>query len=167
MEVCSICFKPKAKLDCGICKEPICKNCTVFLEDDHFAFLKPMPDDFILRRFCPPCYDAKVEPALAAYDSDLEKARNVFVFYKTENKESRYFKRIEKPVKVADCTDREELILRLAYLAVKANCNTIVDVELTQEKIKKGAYQTSNWSGTANPVEADPQKIEKKSKQTW
>jgi hypothetical protein len=167
METCSICFKPKAKLDCGICKEPICKNCTVFLEDENFAFLKPMPDDYLLRRFCPTCYDAKVDPALKAYELDIEKARQVFVFYKTENKESRFFKRVEKPIKVSDCTDREELILRLAYLAVKANCNTIVDVELTQEKIKMGAYQTSNWSGTANPVEADPQKIEKKSKQNW
>lgn len=168
MEVCSICFKPKAKLDCGICKSPICKNCTLFLEEENFALLKPMPEDFVLRRFCPPCYDAKVQPALDKYNDDIEKAKNVFVFYKTENKESRFYRRVEKPLKVSDCPDREETILRLAYMAVQINCNAIVDVDLVQEKIKMGAYQTSNWSGTANPVEADPDKVEKRSKQnSW
>lgn len=124
-----------------------------------------MPEAFITKTFCPPCYDSKVEPALQKYNDDLEKARNVFVFYKAENKESRFFKRVEGPVKIADVPDREETILRLAYLAVQVNCNAIVDVDLVSEKIKTGSYQTSKWSGTANPVEVDPRKMEKKSKQ--
>lgn len=162
--VCSICFKPKAKLSCGICESPICKNCTIFLDEDSFSFLKVVPDDLRHTTYCPPCYDAKVEPASAKYQEDLEKARNVFVFYKAENKESRYFKRVDHPLKVVDCPDRDETVLRLAFMAVQLNCNAIVDVDLASEKVKSGSYQTSKWTGTAHPVEADPRKLERKSK---
>lgn len=162
--ICVNCFKPKAKLECGICKGCVCKSCTVFLDDESFAFLKPIPGDFITKTFCPNCFESNVQPALNSYNEDLEKARNVFVFYKAENKESRHFKKLESAIKVSDVPDREEAILRLAYIAVKTNCNAIIDVDLVSEKVKNGSYQTSKWSGTAFPVEADPYKIEKKSK---
>jgi len=161
---CSVCLKPKAKLECGICKEPICKTCAVFIEEDTLAFLNPMPEDFLTRTFCPLCFDAKVQPTIDQYSSDIEKAKDVFVFYKTENKESRFFKRTDLVLKVKDIADREEALLRLAYQAVKANCNTIVDVDLISEKIRKGSYQTSKWSGTAHPIDADPRVLEKRLK---
>lgn len=164
LQACSICFKPKAKLECGVCKSPICKNCTQFLDEASFEFLNKLPDDLTHKTFCHPCFEAVVEPNLQKYNNDIEKARNVFVFYKTENKESRYFKRGDQQVIVKDCPDKEETILRLAFQAVQLDCNVIVDVDLSSEKVKSGSYQTSKWKGSAFPVQADPSKLEKKLK---
>ncbi|MFZ3229929.1 MAG: hypothetical protein WA160_06980 [Pseudobdellovibrio sp.] len=162
--VCSVCLKPKAKLICGVCESPICKSCTQFLDEDSFAFMKTIPSELQNKTFCHPCFDSKIDPQLQKYNQDVEKAKNVFVFYRAENKESRFFKRVEQIIKVTDCTDKEETVLRLAYQAIILNCNAIVDVDLISEKIKTGSYQTSKWSGAAFPVQADPQKVERKSK---
>jgi hypothetical protein len=43
----------------------------------------------------------------------------------------------------------------LAFLAVRAGYNTIVDVETSSEKVDLGGYQTSKWKGRGLPVKLD------------
>lgn len=81
----------------------------------------------------------------------LAKARNVGIYFKDQGKETRLLKRSEKPVRVLDCPDREETLLRLAFLAVKAGFIGLLDVDIVATKVRDGAYQTSSWSGSGIP----------------
>ena len=48
---------------------------------------------------------------------------------------------------VKDCPDRDETIMRLAFFAAQRSSNAVIQVEVTAEKVRNGAYQTSKWSG--------------------
>lgn len=89
----------------------------------------------------------------------MERAKNLTVFFTADSKRTRNFSRKEKPIKVKDCTDREETLLRLAFLAVHANFNALIDVDIVSQKIRHGTYQTTQYSGTAIPVNLNLDKI--------
>lgn len=158
---CITCYKPKATLECGLCHDPICKYCARFSDEDTFSFLAKIPADLSHTTYCNPCYEAKVAPELEAYRQTMEQAKEIAVFFKKQNKETRFIKRLEDPVHVIECADRDETILRLAFFAAKANLNSILDVEVTSEKIKSGTYQTHKWSGTGVPAHVNPEKLMK------
>lgn len=82
----------------------------------------------------------------------MEQAKNTFVFMKAQFKETRFVKRLEDPITIAECSDYDEIILRLAFKAVELNLNGIIDVDITAKKVRTGNYQTSVFSGTAIPV---------------
>lgn len=111
--------------------------------------------------FCQPCYIHKVQPEILAYEQDVERARNVTVFDKRQTKETRHVQRLEPAVVVDHCPDREETLLRLAYLAIKAGFNGLVDVEISSKKIRNGSRQNSDWKGIGVPAEIDLTKIPK------
>lgn len=150
---CCVCQKPKANLKCGLCEQTVCKYCAQFVEDGQFSFLPSLPPHLKQTTFCGPCYDAKITPEIESYNETMEKAQNLTVFFTTASKQTRNFKRTEKPLKVIDCSDREETLLRLAFLAVKANFNAIIDVDIVSEKVRNGSYQTTKYSGTAMPTQ--------------
>ena len=160
--ICTICRKPKATLICGICTESICKGCTQFLEPEQFAFRKILPEALKFSTYCGTCYNLTIEPALAAYEATLEKARQVSLFYKDQARETRRMSRIETPIRVEKCLDKNETILRLAFIAVEKDFNTLVDVDLVSTKVKKGNYQHSVWDGTAIPVRLESEKLKRK-----
>jgi len=90
-------------------------------------------------------------------------AKNVNVFFASQSKESRFVRRIEKPIKVENCQDREEAVMRLAFLAIEANKNSIVDVDLVSMKVHKGGtWQSSLWSGRAIPADIDEAHLKRK-----
>lgn len=150
---CCVCQKPKATLQCGACKEPVCKKCAQFLEEGSFSFLKEVPEFLSHGAYCGPCYDAKIVPELGAYNETMEAAKNIAVFMKDQSKETRNFSRKEAALKVVDCEDREEALLRLAFMAVKADFNALIDVELSYEKIRSGgSYKTHKWSAKGIPT---------------
>jgi hypothetical protein len=158
---CSTCFKPKANLECACCHEPVCKNCAQFLEENRFSFLATVPEILQGSIFCPVCFDSKIQPEIQAYEADIERAREVIVFFKKQTKETRHVKRLEQPVVVEHCPDREETLLRLAYFAIKAGFQSLVDVEISSVKIRSGSRQFSDWSGTGVPADVDLSKIPK------
>ena len=82
----------------------------------------------------------------------MDQAKNTLVFMKAQFKETRFVKRIEDPITIAECSDYDEIILRLAFKAVELNLNGIIDVDITAKKVRTGNYQTSVFSGTAIPV---------------
>lgn len=82
----------------------------------------------------------------------MDQAKNTLVFMKAQFKETRFVKRLEDPITIAECSDYDEIILRLAFKAVELNLNGIIDVDITAKKVRTGNYQTSVFSGTAIPA---------------
>jgi hypothetical protein len=156
--ICSSCLLPKGVLDCECCQAIQCKNCIQNLPKDSFSFLNPVPQELTHRKYCGRCYDEKVAPALQAYEECMVRAKNVNVFFKTQSEETRLMRRAEKPIRVMDCTDRDETILRLAFMAAEAKFNTLIDVEVTAEKLRNKGYQTTKWHGVGVPTHWDEPK---------
>ena len=161
---CCICQKPKATLECGICKEALCKYCAQFLEDDAFSFLAQIPPELAHGTYCNPCFDAKVAPELASYQETMERAKNIHVFEKDQGKETRFFKRLEETLKVENCADRNETVLRLAFFTVKAGFNTLIDVDVDYAKVRNGSYKTHVWNGSGIPTHVDEARLNRKSR---
>ena len=61
------------------------------------------------------------------------------------------------------CDDRRECILRLAFFAAELGFNAIIESEVDSKKVRKGAYQSSTWSGSALPADVDGARLEKAS----
>lgn len=156
---CGSCLKPSATLECGCCKDPVCKKCANFVEADYFSFLGKIPAELSHQVYCHRCYEDKVAPEMLRYEDAMERARNFPVFFTTQSKETRLIKRKEQALTVQNCADRDETLLRLAFLAAQGGFNALIDVELTSKKIKDGTYQTQIWSGTGVPVQADPKRL--------
>lgn len=156
---CSCCQKPKAPLNCGLCKDPVCKACANFLDEGQFSFLAHRPEELSYDVYCTTCFNSHVAEPLQAYNQLMEAAKEIFVFMKAQNKETHYIDRKETPLQVVDCADRDETLLRLAFFAAEAKFNAIIDVELKSKKIKQGSYQSTLWSGTAIPAHVQPEKL--------
>ncbi len=111
--------------------------------------------------FCNVCFDSKIQPQIEAYDQDVERTKDILIFMKKQTKETRHVKRTEVPYRVENCADESETLMRMAYMAMKAGFNSVVDVEATGKKVKLGAYQTSTWTGVGLPAHMDLSKIPK------
>ena len=82
----------------------------------------------------------------------MAKAKNISVYVRGQGEETRFFKRKEKPITITDCSDKNETLLRMAFLAATENFNTLFDVSITLKKIRDEGYQTKTWSGTGIPT---------------
>lgn len=160
--ICCVCQKPKAQLECGLCNSPVCKKCVQFIDEDAFSFYKVVPKNLKHTTYCGPCYAESVVDEITKYDQLLEQAKDIFVFYKDQGKETRRMSRELKIFEVKACADREEVILRLAFLAALDGYTTIVDVDLQQQKIREGSYQHSLWHASAVPVKIEVEKLRRK-----
>jgi uncharacterized protein YbjQ (UPF0145 family) len=94
-----------------------------------------------------------VEPELGIYEETLERAKQVLIFFKTQKKGLRILRKERIPEQVDSCHDRDETILRLAYLAASKGYNSVIEVEVISKKVRNEAYQTSVWSGTGLSAE--------------
>ncbi len=130
------------------------------MDGDAFAFEAKVPVELTHAIYCSPCFDQKVAGPLADYQEVLELAKNVYVFTKSQSKETRLIKRKLPAVRVESCDDHDETVMRLAFAAVKTGCNAIVDVDVVAKKEKEGTYQTTKFNGTALPVKVDSGKMD-------
>lgn len=160
---CVSCESKKAGLNCGVCAASLCKSCARFLDENAFAFMETLADDLRHSTYCPVCFDEVVAPAQEIYEAVMDLARDVNVYFKAQSKESRFIRRLEKPLRVKDCADRDEVVLKLAFRAAQSGFNVLVDVETTSQKIHNGKWQTSVWSGHAIPARIDPKILEGRS----
>jgi hypothetical protein len=132
-----------------------------FLEASTFSFLKTIPENLKHTNYCPNCYDTEVAPALAQYNATLEQAETVYIFFKTQKKAPPVLKRAKEAVRVDDCSDRDETILRLAFFAAQDGYNALVEVDVTSVKVRNRAYQTSRWNGIGTPAQVDADRVER------
>ena len=151
---CSTCLKAGAGLTCGVCNIAICKNCAEFVDEEMLAYLPRPSKDLLHSAYCRPCHDEKVKPVQLQFEETLTKARDVSVYFKAQSKETRGYRRKDKAFAVDNCADRDQTVMRLAFLAAQAGFNLIIDVNLSSKKIITNGYQTSVWSGTAIPIKA-------------
>jgi hypothetical protein len=159
--VCQICRKPKANLNCGLCGNSVCKKCSEKLPENRFAFRKSVPAELTHRLYCATCFMAKVAPAIAEYDEILERAKNLNVFNKGQGEETRLMSRTEKPLKVTDCADKKETLMRLAFRAAEAGFNCLLDVAIVSTKVRNHGYQNTKWEGSGVPTNVDEEKLER------
>lgn len=157
---CISCRKPKANFECGLCNEDVCKKCAQHVSNEAFAFLTEVPAELSHATYCGNCFDETVGPALDSYAETLEAAKGVFVFFKTQRKEIPLIKKEREIFKIDSCIDRDETILRLAFLSAQKGCNGLIECEVSAEKIRDGAYQTSKWRGEGVAAKVDAVKID-------
>lgn len=158
---CSHCRKPKATLSCGVCQEDLCKTCAEFLDAATFSFLPEIPASLGHTYYCPTCFSSEVEPKRAEYDEIMERAREVYIFFTTQRKPLPILMSSKQRVRVLTCEDRDETILRLAFLAAQQGYNGVIQTEVKSEKIRNQAYEKTAWSGSGLPANLDAQKLER------
>lgn len=156
--ICSSCLKPNAPFKCGLCENIMCKKCVQFVPENTFSFLKKIPPELLLGSYCTSCFEAQVAPALDTYNEAMARAGEVFVYYKAQSKETRTFRRSEEPIRVENCDDKDETLMRLAFYTAEAGFNALIDVVLSADKIRDGRYQTSRWNGVGIPTQMDPKR---------
>lgn len=162
---CIMCQKTKSLLECGLCHESVCKYCAEIMPEGSFSFLANIPNELSHSVYCGPCFNDKIATALSSYNKTLEQAKEIRIFDTNQGKQTRFIRRIEKPFQIENCMDRNETILRLAFLAAKAGFNALVDVQVSSKKIRNEAYQTLSWSGYGVPVNLTPGQLRKEDNQ--
>jgi hypothetical protein len=162
---CVSCEKTKAPRRCGLCQSALCKNCSVTIPEGGFSCLHPIPEKFSQPFYCPACFTQDVAPELATYETIFTRAKDVFVFSIAKHKQTRLIRRSKILLSVEGCADKQEAVLKLAYLAAKENFNSIIDVEIICEKVRMGAYQTSKWNAKGVPVHMDAEKLQREYEQ--
>ncbi len=137
----------------------MCKSCVQFVDNERLSFYNPPADQALTGAYCLTCYEAKAAPAIRDYDAIMEQAKNVNVFFTEQGKETRLIKRSDTKFSISNCTDRDETILRMAFFAVQAGFDTLVDIDLVYEKVRDGSFKLSNWKGTATGAKPDPKHL--------
>lgn len=159
--LCDTCLSARTLLQCGLCKAPTCKTCSHFLDEDAFSFLPKVPEHLSLGTYCHACFEAKVAPELESYEDLMAAARQVDVYFKEQSKETRLIRREDISYVISECADREELVLRLAFLAASNGFTTLVDVEIVGIKVREHAYHKTVFRGSATPAKVRPNQVMK------
>lgn len=107
-----------------------------------------------------------VAPEIEKYDQIMTLASEVSVFDKKQGKETRFVRRIEKPVSIIECNDRDEALMRLAFKAAQIGCNSLVDVDLKSKKVKVGTYHKNVWDGSGVPAKIERKQLVR-DRSTW
>jgi hypothetical protein len=157
--LCKTCKKPKAPYQCGLCEDYVCKSCAQFLETEAFVFLKKVPAELTHTSYCYNCFDDKVAGPLHEYNDMIQKAKDVIVYTKEQTKLTRFLKRKEDPIKVENCVDENEALMKMSFYAAQENFNCIIDVQLQYKKVTVGSHKKFVWDGVAVPITIDPNAI--------
>ena len=158
-EVCCACRLPRAQHECEVCYEPICRTCLQRVDEATFMFQPKLPEILTHNVYCQLCYDEHVAPRLETYNEVLTRAKEVFFITLSFRGFLPTLKKAKTEISVKDCTDRDETIMRLAFLAAEAGYNSIIYGEVTSQKVRDNAYQTSRWSGHGLPAIVDEAKL--------
>jgi hypothetical protein len=127
------------------------------LAEDAFPFAtvggETLPDELKHSYYCAACYDQHVEPYKSQYDAAAEQAKQVNVIFKGSKSLMRVLRKADKPLEIKDSPDRDEAILALAFYAAREGYNTIMDVEVSSQKVRNEGYQKMSWSSRGTPAE--------------
>ena len=152
---CSSCKKKDSVYSCGICEESLCKNCSLFLDDKTFSFRDDLPEELKHSHYCQVCYNETVDPAITEYQAQIKEAEQVFIFFATGKRKVPTLKKALRTVEVNNCTDRDETILRLGFIAVRGGYNAVIETELKCVKKRDHGWHKSMWSGEGRPALVD------------
>ena len=131
------------------------------MPDDAFQFMTHKPKEISHNYYCNTCFTNNVGTALATYEEIAERAKGLSVFDVTQGKETRFIRRLEKPMVIESGLDEQDITMRLAYMAAEKNFNALVDLNIKAVKVRDGSYQTMAYSGSAIPANVDARKLMK------
>lgn len=149
---CVSCSTQKSLCECGLCQAQVCKTCAFFLDQEAFRYCPTASAELKKQVYCPDCYHSTVEESLLQYEKDLEKAKAVHIYTKSQSKETRLMSRKEKALIISEAQDESDVFMLLAYKAVKMGFNAVIDVETKSAKAFQGSYVLTTWSGRGIPV---------------
>ena len=153
-KLCAICRSPRVESTCGICAAPLCRKCRIFLEEDAFELAEgPRHAELKHSYYCGSCYDEKVEPFKTEYEATLEQAKAVNVIFAGSKSHIRVIRKAIRAIEIKGSRDRDETILKLAFQAARAGYNSLIDVEISSQKLRNQGWQTSTWTGRGIPAE--------------
>jgi hypothetical protein len=165
--ICNQCKKPSVQMNhCPLCKAMSCKSCTLFMQDDAFSFMSLIPDEMSHSQYCIGCFTNIVAPALDNYKMTMARAKKVYIVERAPRKPLPILKKSATTVQVRNCRDREETILRLAFLSAELGFNTVDRVKIRHEKVGNTSYKKLVWHATGIPVELDGLKLERQEAQS-
>lgn len=123
------------------------------MDQNIFEYSDLLPKQILDKAMCPNCYDSEAHDIVEKYKEALETAKDVDIYDENQAKATYKMPRHEKPISVADCDNREEVLMRLAFLATLKGFNTLLDVGLQSKKITvSGRYKKLIWSGKGIPL---------------
>lgn len=157
---CVSCRSTKPTSPCGVCEEGVCKRCVQRTNEETFRYLPELPDILQRPQYCSRCWDENVAAPLAEYEDTLEKAKAVSVLPKSYRATIPIQKKATREIRVEDCPDRDEAILKMAFLAASEGYNALIKAEVNAQKVRNHGYQKSSWSGSAIPAVIDTRKLE-------
>jgi len=166
MSSCSFCDQKKNLLTCCHCGCDVCKKCVEILSEETFQYSNSFVFDENKVVYCRPCYDKNIEPKLLHYNEIVEKAKDVNVYFYQQAKETQFMSRSQTPLKVIDCTDRNEAVMKLAFMAAEKGFNGLIQVQVKDEKVRMGSYQTQKFHATGIPTNIKASEIIK-SRSFW
>lgn len=158
---CISCRRPKGDRACGLCTEPVCRDCAQFLEEGTFAYLPEIAPELKHSFYCQSCYSQTVEPELERYRETLERAREVFFFFDTQKRPVQLLSKGTAQAVVQECEDRDDTILRLGFIAAQQGFNAIIDAQVLNEKVRNHGWQKTRWRGRGWPANVDAERLER------
>ncbi len=148
MSICLCGRDQEASLSCGLCEGFFCKNCIEFLSPETFSFMNVIPKYLTLGQYCLPCFADKIRPKILNYHQTMKRAKGILFLDKPRRKPVKILKKLNEPLLVKDCKDREETILRLAFKAAELGFNSVVKANVNYKKVRNAGYQKMMWQGT-------------------
>jgi hypothetical protein len=125
----------------------------MFLAEETFPLESSLPSELKHTFYCASCYDQHVEPFRSEYEATLEQAKQINVIFKGSKSSHRVLRKADKAMSIENMPDRDETILKLAFHAARGGYNSIIDVEVTSQKVRNEGYQKMSWSGKGTPAE--------------
>lgn len=160
-ETCCFCRQPRADAGCEVCSEPVCRSCVQHLSEETFAMLSTKPEILSHDKYCPRCFDEHVEPARVRYEEVLERAKEVHFWPRTYRGNIPVLKKGRVELSVPSGRGRDEVLLKLGFLAAEQGFNGLVQGELVSKKVRDHGYQKMEWSARGMPVTVDEGKLER------
>ena len=94
-----------------------------------------------------------------SYTHDLELAKEIIIYEKSQTKLTRFLKRKEEPYIVDNCEDKQEALMKMSFYAVQEKFNALIDIEYFTKKIIVGSHKKTIWSARAVPISIVPGSI--------
>lgn len=152
--LCTVCRANPVIAECGTCSQKVCKVCAQYTDPETFSFREKVTSDLTRGYYCAPCFDARVQPQLDAYATELEEAKGIFIFKLGNATPRTLIKKASTRISVSGIKDRDETYYRLGFRAKEKGFNAVVDTEVVR------MTKRNMWEGRGVPalINADRQR---------
>ena len=159
--LCASCRTPTSDSLCGVCQEPVCRKCRIFLANDQFPLAPELAPELKHTYYCGVCFGEHVEPFEAEYASCVEQAKQINILYRNSKSTLKVIRKAVHWIEISDAVDRDQAIMKLAYTCAKGGYNALIDTEITSHKVRNEGWQTSLWRGRGLPAEIRSYELER------